>query len=126
MSTPDDGLPELSLGEPEDAAELIKRLQSFVLKHPFAAQAAFSALISEGEAFARTPEGAAWRDRLVNSELVHRARLALDLPGLSLLGRSDASAPSGFVDAIFMLASSRRPDEMLDALFAAGIDSDER
>ena len=123
MSTPDDDLPTLSLEDPAEAAGLIRRLQGFVLKHPLAAQAAFAALVAEGEAFARTPEGEVWRERLAGSDLIHRARMALDLPGLSLLTRSTETAlPSSFLDALFTLASSRRPDEILDPLFAAGFD----
>ena len=127
MSIADDGLPTVTLGEPGEIAGLIRSLQGFVLKHPLAAQALFSALVSEGEAFAKTPEGEAWRERIAGSELIHRARLALDLPGLSLLTRAPGAVlPSGFVDALFTLAASRRADEILDPLFAAGLDADER
>ena len=52
------------------------------------------------------------------TELLHRARLALDLPGLSLLSRTPEGAlPSGYVDALFMMAGARQPGDMLDTLF---------
>jgi len=118
MSIPDDGLPCVALDDPQDIPKLLLQLQGAVLKHPLAAQALYSALIAEGEAFARTPEGAEWRERLKGSELLHRARLALDVHGLSLLTRApDGALPSGYVDALFMMAGARQPGEMVDTLF---------
>src|SRR5579872_2706306 len=108
-----DALPTVHLSEPDEAASILRQLQSLVLKHPVAAKAAFNALIAEGRAFARTPEGKAWRDRLIGSELLHRARLVLDFPGLSLLELDSSTVlPSAYLDAIFMLASSPRPGEL--------------
>ncbi len=118
MSIPDDGLPCVTLGDPSDIAQLLLQLQGAVMKHPLAAQSLFSALIAEGRAFEETAEGQVWRERLKGSELMHRARLALDLPGLSLLTRAPEGAlPSGYVDALFLMAGARQPGEMVDALF---------
>jgi hypothetical protein len=118
MSIPDDGLPCLTLEDPQDVPQLLLQLQGAVMKHPLAAQALFSALIAEGRAFERTAEGQVLRERLKGSDLLHRARLALDLPGLSLLTRAPEGAlPSGYVDALFMMAGARQPGEIMDALF---------
>jgi len=122
MSIPDDGLPCLELGEGEAIPDLLLQLQRAALKHPFAAQALFSALAAEGEAFARTPEGQAWRDRLSGSELMHRARVAFDLPGFSMLSRAkETTLPTNYVDALFALAGARRPGELIETLLGGGM-----
>jgi hypothetical protein len=119
----DDGLPTVFLFAPDNAVHVLRRLQALVLKHPVAAKAAFDALIAEGRAFAQTPDGKAWRDKLVGSELLHRARLIFDFPGLSMLERDNPEVlPSAYLDTIFMLASSRKPAELLDSLFEWGVD----
>ena len=123
MSIPDDGLPCLTLDDPTDIPDPLLQLQGAVMKHPMAAQALFSALIAEGRAFEETAEGQVWRDRLKVSELMHRARLALDLPGLSLLtGAPQGPLPSAYIDALFVMAGARQPGEMLDALFKGRLD----
>jgi hypothetical protein len=120
-----DGLPTVYLQSSETALQVLRRLQALVLKHPVAAKAAFGALIAEGRAFAQTPEGKAWQGRLATSELLHRARLALDFPGLSMLECDSPNVlPSAYLDTIFMLASSRKPDELLDPLFEWGRSDD--
>jgi hypothetical protein len=118
-----DRLPTVHLREPDAATRVLRRLQALVLKHPVAAKAAFSALVAEGRAFAQTPEGKVWQDRLIRSELLHRARLVLDFPGLSMLELdSSATLPSAYLDTVFMLASSPKPGELLDPLFRWGSD----
>jgi hypothetical protein len=122
-----DGLPTVYLLSSETALQVLRRLQVLVLKHPVAAKAAFGALIAEGRAFAQTPEGKAWQDKLAASELLHRARLVLDFPGLSMLEcDSPEVLPSAYLDTIFMLASSRKPDELLNPLFEWGREDDQR
>ena len=122
-----DGLPTVYLPSPETALQVLRRLQGVVLKHPVAAKAAFDALIAEGRAFAQTPEGKEWHDKLAASELLHRARLVLDFPGLSILERDSPEVlPSAYLDTIFMLASSRKPNELLDPLFEWGHEDDRR
>ena len=113
-----DGLPTIYLVEPDGAIQLLRQLQVLVLKHPVAAKAAFNALIAEGRAFAQTPEGKAWEDRLSRSELLHRAKLILDFPGLSMLEQDGSTTlPSAYLDTLFMLASSAKPGELLGPLF---------
>src|SRR3954452_23332776 len=108
--TVDTELPTVQLAEADIQLRLIRRMQAFVLKHPVAAKAAFAALVEEGLAFAETPEGQMWREKLAGSELLHRVRLLLDLPGLALLERqTETASPSAYLDAMFMLAGSVRP-----------------
>ena len=64
-----------------------------------------------------------WQDRLIRSfELLHRARLVLDFPGLSMLeldSCGDPAAPA-YLDTVFMLASSPKPGELLDPRVSVG------
>jgi hypothetical protein len=127
MRSPDETLelelPTVQLTAPDVQLQVIRRLQAFVLKHPVAAKAAFSALVEEGLAFAKTPEGKMWREKLADSDLLHRARLVLDLPGLALLERQTETAyPSAYLDAIFMLASALRPDGLMEPLLDWEVD----
>jgi hypothetical protein len=113
-----DLLPTVDLLPPDASAALLRDLQTMVLKHPAAAQAAFRALVAEGEAFAQTPEGQGWKRKLQDSTLLHRARRILDLPGVAMLEADRPEVlPSTYLDTIFMLASSRSPDGVLDHLF---------
>jgi hypothetical protein len=110
-----DTLPTVYLDASEMALRMLRHLQAFVLKHPEAAKAAFVGLVAEGAAFAQTPEGKEWRVKLAASELIHRARLIFDLPGLSMLARDGPELlPSAYVDALFILASHNRPDELFE------------
>ena len=123
MSMPDDGLPCVAFDEPREAPQLILQLQTSALKHPFAAQALFSGLVAEGRAFIGTPEGQKWRDKLVGSDLLHRARIALDLPGFSNLSQTTQGAlPTNYVDALFNLAGARQSGDLAEALFSWGDD----
>lgn len=114
----DDALPTVQLSAPDSTADLLLRLQAMVIKHPAASQAVFRALVAEGRAFSRTPEGQEWKRRLQNSVLLHRARLILDLPGISMLEHDSGDAiPSSYIDAVFMFAASDDAGEVLNQLF---------
>lgn len=120
VSQPD--IPTVRLPKSEAHVEIIRRLQGIALKHPVAANAIFSALVAEGEAFAMTPEGKVWKDRLARSELVHRARLLLDFPSFLMLERNESQIiPSAYLDTVFLLSSARKPDELLDSLAEWGV-----
>lgn len=114
----DDDLPTVVLSPTDQTLHILRSLQAVILKHPAAAKAIFAGLIAEGRAFAGTPEGAAWRDRLAASELLHRARLVLDFPALSMLEpETPEFLPSAYADAVFMLASGQKPGALLDPMF---------
>jgi hypothetical protein len=102
------------------AVRVLRTLQLALLKHPVAAQAAFSALVAEGRKFAATAEGSAIRDKLERSELVHRAHLVFDFGTLSLLEDNPPEVlPSAYIDVLFMLGGSERADDVLEQLFKA-------
>ncbi|EAU66243.1 hypothetical protein STIAU_3813 [Stigmatella aurantiaca DW4/3-1] len=101
--------------------ELLRRLQSLLLQHPLAAQAAFSALIAEGRRFAATPEGAVWKEALANSELVRNGRLLWDVLSLNLLEEEPSTVvPSSYVEALFQVASSSGLETLMRRLRDAG------
>lgn len=120
MTMQDEGVPTIELREfDESCLRLLRNLQGVLLKHPVAFQAAFSALVSEGEKFAQTPEGHEIRNRLERSPIVHQLQYAFDISTLSLLERDSPSIlPSAYIDVLFMLANSEDADRVLDQLFA--------
>lgn len=105
----------LLLDEPEDElSRLLLELRWLALKHPIAARAACRALRAEGERYAATPEGRAWRRRLAGSELVRRGQLVWEVGTSNALdGNGDGGdddvvvLPSELVDA-FARAAARR------------------
>jgi hypothetical protein len=114
----DDGF-RIELREPAiTEVALLQSLQRVLLKHPVAAQAAFTALVREGRQFATTPEGRLWRERLAQSAVLQQVRLVLDLATLGMLEeRGDSEVPSSYLDALFMLASGGETDAVLNQLF---------
>jgi hypothetical protein len=99
---------------------VLQSIQRLLLKHPVAFQAAYSALIIEGEQFATTPEGQILKARLERSPLVQQLRYVFDLTTFSLLEREEPETlPSAYIDTLFMLASNHRSDDILDRLFRA-------
>ncbi len=119
-------LPRLVLQPLEgEVVRVLRALQTAILRHPVAAQAAFSALIAEGRRFAETPDGREWRGRLTRSSLLHRARLAWETTSLWMLEEDPPSVlPSTFLDALFMAASSNDLEPLLDRLFRETVTDD--
>jgi hypothetical protein len=123
----DPALPRVSIGDATDVAGALRALQLVVLEHPVAFQAAFAALVEEGRHFATTETGREWRERLEDSSLLHRARLALELGSLWMLeARPTGVLPSGFVDALFLAAESPELESIVDGLFEEMVGDDER
>jgi hypothetical protein len=115
----DETIPTIELHElDESSLRILQALQSILLRHPIAFQAAFSALVAEGRAFGETPEGRALKARLENSSLVQQMRYVFDLTTFSLLERDPPSLlPSAYIDTLFMLSGHERSDDVLDHLF---------
>ena len=91
------------LSDPDDElASVVDAVNRLVLEHPVAAQAAFAALVAEGRRFAATPEGRAWKDRLLGSRLVREGTLLWEGTGLTFLAEDDdRPLPSSFLDGMF-------------------------
>lgn len=115
-------LPVVAPPDPEqEVLEVVRRLQLLLLAHPAAAQALFSALVTEGRRYARTSDGAQWLDRLTDSQLVRRARVLWDVSTMKML-EEDASRilPSTYVESFARAARAQPTEPLLRALFDAG------
>jgi hypothetical protein len=119
MIEEDQGVPTLQLYNfDKTCLRVLQSLQGVLLKHPVAFQAAFSALVSEGEEFAKTPEGRELKTKLQCSLVVQQLQYVFDLGTLSILERNPQDIlPSEYIDTLFMLANSDKSDSLLDDLF---------
>jgi hypothetical protein len=89
----------------ETVLATMRRAAKLVLKHPVAAQAAFAALVAEGQAFARTDEGARMDAALRRSPAIERSFRAFEmLTGNVLLENPDVVLPSGYIDLLVQTA----------------------
>ena len=108
--------------EIDEHAELvtaIAHVQRAIFEHPIAAQAAFAALVAEGREFEKTPEGAAWRERLERSTLLEKAEAIWEGLTLNILEEnSDTVVPSRIVDVLVKLLHERALDTILAKLQA--------
>ena len=122
------GLPRFVLRSPQDEeTRVLRSAQMLMLKHPVAAQAAFSALLAEGRSFAETAEGRRWKRRLTRSSLLHRARLVWEVTTLWMLEQEPSGVlPSAYLDALFMSASSEELEPLLDRLFREAAEEGDR
>ena len=119
-------LPTIELRETEQGIlRVLRSIQTTLITHPVAGQAAFNALLQEGRNFAKTEEGRALKTKIERSELLHRARLIFDFSTLSMLEEDPPEImPSAYIDVLFMLASGDRTDQILDKLFRGSERSD--
>lgn len=95
-------IPSIVLREPEDTLlEALNEVEAWLVAHPVAVRAIVRALVSEGERFAETAAGAAFRARLADSDLLRRARVLWDSSILSSLdAQGEPPLPSAVVDAL--------------------------
>jgi hypothetical protein len=109
----------IELREPDDALHrTLLGLQRAILRHPVAAQALFATLVAEGRRYAETPEGAAWKERLAGTDLIHRTRVVWDVTTLRMLEDDpDVLLPSAIVDALVQVARRDDLEPFLSRLF---------
>jgi hypothetical protein len=85
----------------ETLSRLLAELQHLMVRNPQASRAFIQAFVNEGRKFAKTPEGRIWKDRLAESQLVHRGRFIWDAYSLDMLLESaSGQVPSGWLDMI--------------------------
>ena len=99
-----------SASEPVDreVAHLLARFERLLAKYPVAAQAAFSALVAEGRAFARTEDGARYDAALRASRALSKPWLIFErVSSRMLLDREGLVLPSAYIDAFFQGAELR-------------------
>lgn len=86
---------------PDAQREILEIAHRALLKHPLAAQAAITALVSEGRRFAATAVGRRWHARLAGSELVRRGQELWEGSGLGLFEDDpDIVLPSALLDSL--------------------------
>ena len=107
--------------EEDELLGVLRSAQAALLEHPVAAQALFRALVAEGRRYARTPEGARWREALRGSELVQRARVVWEVGTLNVLEEDpEVVVPSRVLDAIARAAARDDLEPLLSRLFGWG------
>ena len=108
MVREDQVVPDIELHNfDESCLRVLRNIQKIILKHPIVCQAVFSALISEGEKFAATPEGRTLKTTIEGSSVVQQLQYLIDLSTFSVLERNPPDVlPSTYIDTLFMLANS--------------------
>jgi hypothetical protein len=118
----------MSEGERDEQIDgAIRSLVRAMVLHPIATQAAYSALVREGRAFAETDEGRRIRSQLAQSDLAARLRTAWEV---STFGMFRDEAPPGTIPSVLVeaLVQAVFRQRFESRLFAAmqGNRSDER
>lgn len=104
---PEEAAPEAPLDD-EELDEALRAAQRLVFKYPIASQALIAALSREGRAFAETPEGAVWRERLARSDLYRKGREIWYLGTLGMFSeRASQLLPSTMVEGFVQAVKSR-------------------
>jgi hypothetical protein len=102
----------------DELARVLGAVRRAIEDHPIAVQAAFAALVREGRAFAATPEGSEWAQRLAGSELVGRLRVVWEsLSVTAFTADSAGPLPTFFLDALVRGASEGGLEGRLSRLF---------
>jgi len=102
-----------------DATQTLEAVQQALMRHPIAAQAAFSWLATEGRRFAQTPAGAAWKERLAASDVIPQLRLIWESLGLTAFHESTSEIlPTFFVEGLVSAASAENIEALLAQVLA--------
>jgi hypothetical protein len=101
-----------------ELARALRVLQRALFDFPIASQAAFSALVAEGRSFARTAEGKEWEERLRDSELVARGRVAWEVLTQSAFTEDEQTVlPSVILDAFARTTAINALEPFLSVFF---------
>ncbi|MBV1878977.1 MAG: hypothetical protein KUG79_15160 [Pseudomonadales bacterium] len=121
-----EGIPAIGINsEAMQLDNILAEIRQVILKHPVAAQAAYSSLLAEGKRFAATEAGKVAVPRVKNSELANRLRLVWELSsGWMLDEKPQGPLPSSFIDAIFLAANENNIDELLKKLYSNTVPGD--
>lgn len=97
---------------------VLRRLQRAILLHPLAAQALFHAFVEEGRAYAKTAEGAAWLERLRDSDLLVRGRVVWDaLSVRALEDNPETILPTAVLEALVKATADAGMERLAESLF---------
>lgn len=105
----------------DDIFTVVRQAQKWLLQHPAAAQAVFSALVAEGRRFAETESGARWAHSLAASELVRKGRMVWESATLNMLEeRADTVVPSTYLEVLRSALETPDFEELLEQLRNGG------
>jgi hypothetical protein len=89
-------IPRLIIGEQRSLERALKTLESLVTCYPYATSLVAQAVVREGRAYARRPEGQRLMRELSGSEWVERGRILWEACGIeALLGDAEADGDAG-------------------------------
>ncbi|MFV8750947.1 hypothetical protein ACNOYE_10420 [Nannocystaceae bacterium ST9] len=107
--------------ELEQLLALLEQARVFLLRHPIASQAVFTALVGEGRRFAASERGAEWARTLAQAPAMTRARAVWEATSLNLLSADEqAVLPSTWVEALLRSVELPELDRLLARLHAGG------
>lgn len=107
------------MSEADELFALLEQARVFLLRHPIASQAVFTALVGEGRRFAATERGAAWARTLAHAPAMTRAREVWEATSLNLLTADEqAVLPSTWVEALLRAVELPELDRLLTRLHA--------
>jgi hypothetical protein len=113
-----------SSSEADELLALLEQARVFLLRHPIASQAVFTALVGEGRRFAASERGAAWARTLAHAPAMTRAREVWEATSLNLLTDDDqAVLPSTWVEALLRAVELPELDRLLARLHVGGENS---
>ncbi len=102
----------------DEIADLLRRARMVIFRHPLASQAAFSALVAEGRAYAETEAGATLKRELSASPSARRLRTVWDIATMNALReKPDALMPTAVIEACSRLLVERHLEERLSHVF---------
>jgi hypothetical protein len=103
--------------EVDELLALLEQARVFLLRHPIASQAVFTALVAEGRRFAATDRGSAWAQTLARAPAMTRAREVWEATSLNLLTADEqAVLPSTWVEALLRAVELPELDRLLTRL----------
>ncbi len=100
--------------------DILRRIAAALFRHPAATQAAFSALVAEGRAFARTPDGARLARALAGSDVIARGRMIWEVLGMSAFREHGSGLPTVLVDEFARVAETEGLETALSRIFERG------
>jgi hypothetical protein len=101
--------------------EQLEQARAFMLRHPIASQAVFSALIAEGRRYSTTESGAVWAEGLAGSPAMTRGRELWEATSLNLLVDDEQTVlPSTWVEALLRTVELPELEQLLDRLHTGG------
>ncbi len=110
--------PETQRAQDEaQVGQAIEQAQRMLITHPIAAQAIFRAFVAEGRRHAQTPQGAALKAQIEDSELVRRGRVVWEGVTFNMLEEAQHATtflPSALLDALVAATAHVDVDQLLE------------